>query len=90
MITFDTSEAHREALAAGTIDVMMVQDSARMGYEAVRSLTETLAGRPAEKRIDLPARMVTIGGIDFPAKSLAIIGAALVLLLLIVVLVLVL
>lgn len=38
----------------------------------------------------LPARMVTIGGIDFPAKSLAIIGAALVLLLLIVVLVLVL
>lgn len=59
LITFDTSEAHREALANGTIDVMMVQDSARIGYVAVHSLTETLAGRRPEKRIDLPVRMVT-------------------------------
>lgn len=59
LITFDTSEAHREALAGGTIDVMMVQDSARIGYEAVRSLTEKLAGRTPEKRMDLPVRLVT-------------------------------
>ena len=59
LITFDTSEAHVEALRAGTIDVMMVQDSARIGYEAVRSLTEKLAGRTPVKRMDLPARMVT-------------------------------
>lgn len=59
LITFDTSEAHREALKEGTIDVMMVQDSARIGYEAVRSLTEKLAGRTPEKRMDLPVRMIT-------------------------------
>jgi len=59
LVTFDTSEAHRDALANGTIDVMMVQDSARIGYEAVRSLTEKLAGRTPQRRMDLPARMVT-------------------------------
>jgi ribose transport system substrate-binding protein len=59
LITFDTSEAHREALMNGTVAVMMVQDSARIGYEAVRSLAEKLAGRTPERRIDLPVRMVT-------------------------------
>ncbi|MFN0104095.1 MAG: substrate-binding domain-containing protein [Bryobacteraceae bacterium] len=59
LITFDTSSAHVEALAGGTIDVMMVQDSARIGYEAVRSLTEKLAGRTPARRMDLPVRLVT-------------------------------
>ncbi len=59
LITFDTSQAHVEALTAGTIDVMMVQDSARIGYEAVRSLTEKLAGRTPQHRMDLPVRQVT-------------------------------
>jgi ribose transport system substrate-binding protein len=59
LITFDTSEAHREALTNGTIDIMMVQDSARIGYEAVHSLTEKLAGRTPPHRMDLPVRMVT-------------------------------
>jgi ribose transport system substrate-binding protein len=66
LITFDTSEAHVEALANGTIDVMMVQDSARIGYEAVRSLTEKLAGRTPQRRMDLPVRMVTKGMIGQP------------------------
>lgn len=59
LITFDTSVAHVEALAGGTIDIMMVQDAARIGYEAVRSLTEKLAGRTPRSRMDLPARLVT-------------------------------
>ena len=59
LITFDTSVAHVAALTAGTIDVMMVQDSARIGYEAVRSLTEKLAGRTPQRRMDLPVRLVT-------------------------------
>ena len=40
LITFDTSEAHVAALKAGTIDVMLVQDSYRIGYEAVKSLAD--------------------------------------------------
>jgi ribose transport system substrate-binding protein len=37
LITFDTSESHVEALRNGTIDVMLVQDAFRIGYEAVKS-----------------------------------------------------
>ena len=58
LITFDTSDAHIEALQAGAIDVMLVQDAFRIGYEAVKSLTEKLAGRTPVRQMDLPAREV--------------------------------
>jgi ribose transport system substrate-binding protein len=66
LITFDTSQAHVEALDNGTIDIMMVQDSARIGYEAVKSLTEKLAGRTPARRMDLPVRLVTKSAIADP------------------------
>lgn len=59
LITFDTSEAHVAALKAGTIDVMLVQDSYRIGYEAVKSLAEKLKGRTPARRIDLAVREIT-------------------------------
>lgn len=59
LITFDTSESHLEAIQNGTIDIMMVQDSARIGYEAVHSLTEKLAGRTPAAKMDLPVRVIT-------------------------------
>lgn len=58
LITFDTSQAHVEALEDGTLDIMLVQDSFRIGYEAVKSLVDKLNGRTPERRIDLPARAV--------------------------------
>ena len=58
LITFDFSDAHVEALEDGTIDKMIVQDPYRIGYEAVRSLADHLAGRKSVKRLDLPARVV--------------------------------
>lgn len=66
LITFDTSEAHREALRAGTIDIMMIQDSARMGYEAVKSLCEKLRGGKPVARMDLPVRMIRRADMDSP------------------------
>lgn len=66
LITFDTSQAHVDALNNGTIDIMMVQDSARIGYEAVKSLTEKLAGRTPERRMDLPVRLVTKAALTNP------------------------
>ena len=47
------------ALEDGTIDVMLVQDSFRIGYEAVRSLARKLRKEVPERRIDLPARAYT-------------------------------
>lgn len=58
LVTFDTSDHHQAAFAKGTIDVMLVQDPVRIGYEAVKSLALKLSGRTPEKRIDLPAQVI--------------------------------
>lgn len=58
LVTFDDSEMHREALRDGIIDVMMVQDPVRLGYEAVKALAEVLQGRSVVRRLELPVEMV--------------------------------
>jgi ribose transport system substrate-binding protein len=58
LITFDFSEAHVDALKDGTIDIMLVQEPFRLGYEAVRSLVDHLSGKTPPKRQDLPARAI--------------------------------
>lgn len=66
LITFDTSESHVEALQDGVIDIMLVQDSYRIGYEAVKSLTAKLNGRTPPRRLDLPARVITKADLGKP------------------------
>jgi ribose transport system substrate-binding protein len=58
LVTFDTSKRHVEALQNGTIDVMLVQDAFRIGYESIRALAEKLRGSTPVARIDLPAKAV--------------------------------
>ncbi|MBL8174438.1 MAG: substrate-binding domain-containing protein [Bryobacterales bacterium] len=58
LVTFDTSDPHKAAFAKRTIDVMLVQDPPRIGYEAVRSLALKLSGQTPLKRIDLPAQVI--------------------------------
>ncbi|HUQ95672.1 MAG TPA: substrate-binding domain-containing protein [Bryobacteraceae bacterium] len=57
LITFDTSDMHTEAFKKGTIDVMLIQDPYKIGYEAVKSLALKLRGEMPSKRIDLPAKV---------------------------------
>jgi ribose transport system substrate-binding protein len=66
LVTFDSSEDHLQGLKDGTIDVMLVQDPFRIGYEAVRSLAEKLAGKAPPKRLDLPARAIVKSDLDKP------------------------
>ena len=66
LVTFDSSETHIEAIKDGTIDVMLVQDPFRMGYEAVKSLADKLDGQAPAKRLDLPARMIVKSDLDKP------------------------
>ena len=66
LVTFDFSESHVEALKDGTIDVMLVQDPFRIGYEAVKSLAEKLNGKTPVKRLDLPARVIVKADLDKP------------------------
>jgi ribose transport system substrate-binding protein len=75
LITFDTSRSHVEALRDGTIDVMLVQDAFRIGYEAVRSLADKLRGGTPPARIDLPARPIVRADLDKPEVQALVTGA---------------
>jgi ribose transport system substrate-binding protein len=66
LITFDSSDTHIEALRAGTIDLMLVQEPFRIGYEAVKSLVEKLNGRTPARRLDLAARRIVKADLDKP------------------------
>lgn len=55
LVAFDSSESMVEDLRGGSIDAMVVQDPERMGFEAVRTLVDKLAGRTPPKRLDLNA-----------------------------------
>jgi ribose transport system substrate-binding protein len=77
LITFDVSDIHLEALRDGTADVMLVQDAYRIGYEAVKSLTDKLNGRIPARRIEIPARAVRKEDLDKPeVKELVDVGRA--------------
>lgn len=58
LVTFDSSADLVEELKAGTIAAMVVQDPFRMGFEAVQSVVDKIAGKPVAKRVDLSARLV--------------------------------
>jgi ribose transport system substrate-binding protein len=59
IVGFDNSEIHRAALHRGTLDVMLVQEPDKIGYEAVRSLVRKLRGETPPQRLDLPVRRFT-------------------------------
>lgn len=66
LVTFDSSKTHVQALREGVIDVMLVQDAFRIGYEAVKSLAEKLEGRTPAARLNLPAREVVKADLNKP------------------------
>ena len=59
LVGFDFSDSHREALEQGIMNATVVQDTYRIGYEAVHSLVMKLNHETPPKRIDLPGRVVT-------------------------------
>ena len=67
LVTFDTSELHVEALGDGTIDLMLVQDSVEIGYQAVASLARKLRGDRTAKLLPLPAREIVKASLGDPA-----------------------
>jgi len=53
LVTFDSSDMHIDALKDGTIDLMLVQDPYRIGYEAVHSLVMKLNGQTPPHEMEL-------------------------------------
>jgi ribose transport system substrate-binding protein len=66
LVTLDVSEIHVAALRDGTVDVMLVQDAFKIGYEAVKSLSDKLTGKTPQRRLDIPAKAVYKADLDKP------------------------
>jgi len=69
LVGFDSNDAMIEDMRGGTLQAMVVQDPFKIGYEAVKSIADTIAGRPVSKRQDLPAFLVTPQNLDQPATQ---------------------
>ncbi len=65
-VAFDSSEGLVEDLKAGAIDALVAQDPFRIGFEAVRAVTEKLDGKAPQKKIDLSATVITKADLDKP------------------------
>jgi ABC-type sugar transport system substrate-binding protein len=59
IVSFDRAALRSGAQERHPVDVMLVQDPDRIGYEAVRSLARKLRGETPPRRLDLPARRFT-------------------------------
>jgi ribose transport system substrate-binding protein len=66
IVGFDSSPTLIEDLAAGNLDAVVVQNPFRMGYLGVETLIDKLHGKPAEKRIDTGATVVTAANMKEP------------------------
>ncbi|MGE0438952.1 MAG: substrate-binding domain-containing protein [Gemmatimonadales bacterium] len=69
LIGFDSSPKFVEAINAGQMDGMVLQNPVNMGYLAVKTLVSHLRGQPVEKRIDTGATLVTKDNIADPAVA---------------------
>ncbi|MBM3740587.1 MAG: substrate-binding domain-containing protein [Acidobacteria bacterium] len=64
VVGFDANDAMIEELRAGNLDAMVVQDPYKIGYEAVRTVADKLAGKQPPKRMDLEAVVVSKANLD--------------------------
>ncbi|MCU1259950.1 MAG: hypothetical protein JWO80_2835 [Bryobacterales bacterium] len=67
LVAFDSTDSLIEDLKAGVIQALVVQDPFKMGYEAVRTLSDKLDGKTPPNRVDLSAAVVTSADLDKPA-----------------------
>jgi ribose transport system substrate-binding protein len=66
LVGFDSSEQLINDLKEGVIDALVAQDAFKMGFEAVRTIVDTLDGKTVAKRIDLNAVVVTKADLEKP------------------------
>jgi ribose transport system substrate-binding protein len=66
-IGFDSSPKFVDAINAGQMEGMVLQNPVNMGYLAVKTLVQHLRGQPTDKRIDTGATLVTKANLTDPA-----------------------
>jgi ribose transport system substrate-binding protein len=65
-VAFDSADNMIQDLKDGIIHAMVVQDPYKIGYEAVRTLVDTLNKKPPPKQMQLDATVVTKADLDKP------------------------
>jgi ribose transport system substrate-binding protein len=65
-IGFDASDAFIEAMKAKQLHGIVVQNPLNMGYLGVKTMVESLQGKPVEKRIDTGVTLITPDKLDAP------------------------
>jgi len=66
LVGFDSNDAMIEDLRGGALDALVVQDPFKIGFEAVRTIADKLAGKTPGRRMDLAARVVTRDNVETP------------------------
>ncbi len=65
-VGFDVNDTLLDAMRAGTIDALVVQDPFSMGYEGVRTAAAVVRGEHVEPQIDTRSVLVTPDNVDSP------------------------
>lgn len=68
-VGFDASDALVEAMRAGEIHGLVLQNPMRMGYLGVVTMVEHLLGQPVEPRIDTGVTVITPENLDEPESQ---------------------
>jgi len=68
-IGFDSSESFVQAIRAGKLHGIVVQNPFRMGELGVKTLLAHLRGLPVEKRVDTGVTLITPANIDAPESE---------------------
>lgn len=66
VVGFDAAQNEIEALIAGQIHALIVQDPFKMGYEGVKAAVRALKGAPVEKRIDTGVYVINQENLNQP------------------------
>lgn len=65
-VGFDTSQRFIDAINAGQMHGIVVQNPFNMGYLGVRTMVDSLLGKPVEKKIDTGVMLVTKENLQSP------------------------
>jgi len=66
LVGFDVNDAMVEALRSGTLHTTVLQDPFKIGFEAVKTVVDKLAGQTPPKRMDLRAVVVNAANMNNP------------------------
>jgi ribose transport system substrate-binding protein len=66
LVAFDSTDGLIEDLNNGVIDALVAQDPWKIGYEAVKAVTDKLDGKTPPKQVDLSAVVITKPDLEKP------------------------